>query len=53
MKKEKDKLTATVLKKDEQLIEAKGEVDRSLLALSSAETKIATLKAQVTIVYIV
>lgn len=46
MKKEKDKLTATVMKKDEQLMEAKGEVDRSLLALSTAETKITTLKAQ-------
>ncbi|XP_012945968.1 trichohyalin [Aplysia californica] len=46
MKKEKDRLQTQVMRKDDQLLEAKGEVEKSLLALKSAETKISTLKAQ-------
>lgn len=47
MKKDKDRLQRELTRRDEQLLEAKSEVDRSILALKNAETKINTLKAQV------
>ncbi|KAH9513670.1 hypothetical protein Btru_041774 [Bulinus truncatus] len=46
MKKDKDRLQRELTRKDEQLLEAKTEIDKSALALKNAEIKINTLKAQ-------
>ena len=47
LKTEKDKLERELNRKDAQLLEAKSSVDKSSVALTNAETKITTLKAQV------
>ena len=47
LKKEKDRLEREVTRKDEQVAEAKTELDSSALALKNADTKITTLRAQV------
>lgn len=46
LKTEKDKLERDLSRKDAQLLEAKSSVDKSTVALTNAETKIQTLKAQ-------
>lgn len=46
LKTEKDKLDRELARKDAQLLEAKSAVDKSTVALTNAETKIQTLKAQ-------
>ncbi|GFO26262.1 paramyosin-like isoform x2 [Plakobranchus ocellatus] len=46
LKKEKDRLERELSRKDEQVVEAKSELDSSALALKNADTKISTLKAQ-------
>lgn len=47
LKTEKDRLERELSRKDAQLLEAKSAVDKSSVALTNAETKIQTLKAQV------
>ena len=47
LKTEKDRLEREISRKDAQLLEAKSSVDKSTVALTNAETKIQTLKAQV------
>ncbi|KAL8577252.1 hypothetical protein ACOMHN_022440 [Nucella lapillus] len=46
LKTEKDKLERELSRKDAQLLEAKSSVDKSSVAMTNAETKIMTLKAQ-------
>ncbi|XP_076437588.1 uncharacterized protein LOC143276817 isoform X2 [Babylonia areolata] len=46
LKTEKDKLERELCRKDAQLLEAKSSVDKSSVAMTNAETKISTLKAQ-------
>jgi phage shock protein A len=47
LKMEKDKLERELARKDAHLLDAKSSVDKSSVALTNAETKIQTLKAQV------
>ena len=47
LKTEKDRLEREISRKDAQLLEAKSSVDKSTVALTNAETKIQTLRAQV------
>ena len=47
LKKDKDRLEREINRKDEQVAEAKTELDSSALALKNADTKISTLRAQV------
>ena len=47
LKTEKDRLERELNRKDAQLLEAKSSVDKSSVAMTNAETKIQTLKAQV------
>ncbi|KAK7091861.1 hypothetical protein V1264_009486 [Littorina saxatilis] len=46
LKTEKDRLERELSRKDAQLLEAKSSIDKSTVALTNAETKIHTLKAQ-------
>ncbi|RUS70187.1 hypothetical protein EGW08_022049 [Elysia chlorotica] len=46
LKKEKDRLEREITRKDEQVAEARAELDSSALALKNADTKISTLRAQ-------
>lgn len=47
LKTEKDRLEQELNHKDNQLLEAKSEIDKSTIALKNSERQIQTLKAQV------